>query len=183
MSIERITKRIIEEANNRAQEILESYNQKIKEAQNAFDNLAQRLQAETEKRINAEVTRLYELTIGQAKLETKKNLLKAKWEVIDSLFSEAQKRILGDKSYSSWIKEIITRNASIENNQVEILLNANDKKNLTASLTDWKIGKPVPISGGVIIGQGKLEKNFSLDAILARIKEELLIDLAKALFF
>jgi V/A-type H+-transporting ATPase subunit E len=180
MSIERITKKILEDAENRAQEIKVQYEKKLAEVKRLTNEESEKIRTENEKRIKNEYQSIRERAATVANLEQKKKTLAAKWEVIDNIFDSAAKKFLSLPEYPDIIVKLIEANT--EEGNSEIILSQTDLSKIKPRIEDAKFAESIPIKGGVIIRSGNVEKNFSLDATLTLLKDELIIELAKILF-
>ncbi|MDH5187183.1 MAG: V-type ATP synthase subunit E family protein [candidate division WOR-3 bacterium] len=180
MSVERITKKIIEDVEKQVQKIANDYEQKIADLKQKTKEEVEKIRIETENRIKYESQSIRERATTLANLEQKKKVLAAKWEVINEVFDSAAKKFLTLPEYTDIVSKLIEANTGDENS--EVILSQSDLNRIKERLPKVKFTEPKSLIGGVIIRSEKIEKNFSLDAALKILKDELIIDLAKILF-
>lgn len=180
MSVERITKRIIDDVENQVKKIRDDYEHKINEVKQKSNEEIEKIRIETENKIKYESQSILERVTTLANLDKKKKILSTKWEIINHVFDSVAKKFLTQPDYANLITQLIKINTDNEN--PEIILAEPDIARFKGNLPNVKFIESKSIKGGIIIRSGKIEKNFSLGATLNILKDELVIDLAKILF-
>ncbi len=185
-----IVSRILDDARKNANSTLEEGNAKARE-----------LLAETEREIaeyrQKNVAETFALRddivkrrISVANLEVKKVLLRAKKEILDRTFKEALDQILAlpRPKYLELIEGMLS---CAEDGDV-VYVAERDARTITKKFVE-ELGKKrkirltrasvyVPISGGVVIASGNMEKNLSFDVELQALREEIEAEVAEKLF-
>jgi vacuolar-type H+-ATPase subunit E/Vma4 len=180
MSVERITKRIIDDVENQVKKIRDDYEHKINELKQKSNEAIERIRIETENKIKYESQSILERATTLANLDKKKKILAKKWEIINDVFDSVAKKFLTHSDYSKLVTQLIEIHTDKENS--EVILSKSDINRMKGNLPNVKFTESKFLKGGVIIRSEKIEKNFSLDATLNILKDELIIDLAKILF-
>lgn len=180
MSVERITQKIIEDVQDQVKRITSDYEQKIADLRKGTRDEIDKKRSETEQRIKYETQMIKERALTLVTLEQKKRILAAQWEVINDVFTAAAKKFQTLPEYDELVTKLIEVHSGDGNS--EVILTQSDLNRLKGRLPKVKFSEPQAIKGGVIIRSGQVEKNFSLDATLKILKDELIIDLAKILF-
>lgn len=192
--LENITKAIIDQAQNQADEI-------IANAKNQADRLGEKYKAEAEAQ-NDEIVALAEKkakSIANAadsycELDEKNQLLKAKMALINDMFDKAIERLcsLSTEDYFVALNKLICANALNENG--ELVLNSNDLKRMPSgfmSMVQSSIGGKSlelcgepndSIIGGCILKYGDISMNLSFDKIINSEREMLTDKINKVLF-
>jgi len=133
--------------------------------------------------------------LSLASLEARKRVLAARQEAIGQVIDEALKRIrsLPAEEYFALLEKGILSIDDIEGEQ-ELILSQEDKNRLPSDFLDRvnpRLREDCNISlseetreigGGFILRKGKMEENFSLVALLQEMRNDLEIEIAKALF-
>jgi V/A-type H+-transporting ATPase subunit E len=195
--IEKITARIAADAETeirntqadaaaRCAEIKAEYDRK---AQEEYWALVQAGVKDTEQRVQR---------LGRtARLEAKKSLLAMKQEVVSEAFELARKKIIGlpEPAYVAFLASQAAQAAV--SGQEEILLNEPDRARCGAKVVKaanellkkrgvqpaLTLGEGVrPISGGLILRQGDIEVNCTVDTLLELARGELAAQVAEVLF-
>jgi len=195
--IELIKKRILEDAKLEVSAIEAEAAAECEKIRSKYKALADaeynRLLADGEQKAK----KRYELLIGSAELEAKKQILSLKQELLTEAFALAEKKLaeLPEAEYTQFLASLAAK-ASRNGNETLVLSEADRKKvgkaveaeankilasqNKTANL---KLSdKTAPIRGGVILEDGKIEINCSIEALIASSRNELVGEVAKILF-
>ena len=180
MSVERITKKIIEDVESQVKKITDDYDQKITELKQKKKEEVERIRIETENKIKYESQSILERATTLANLDKNKIILAAKWEIINGVFDSVTTKLLSLPEYYELVTKLIKVNTGEGNS--EVVLSKSDLNRIKEQFPKVKFTEPRSIKGGVIIRSEKIEKNFSLDATLNVLKDELIIDLTKILF-
>ncbi|OQB14812.1 MAG: V-type ATP synthase subunit E [Firmicutes bacterium ADurb.Bin193] len=162
--LEGITQKILDDARQNAEHILTAAKNRAKEieAANAADMALRRenILKQTEQNAALKAERI----VAAAQLEAKKAYLAAKQEIIDDAFAKAAAHLasLDDSEYDALIRDM---SKGVEG---EIIPLPRDKKAGTG--------------GGFIVKNGRIEYNFSFEALLKNAKERLEGKLVSILF-
>ncbi|MBS4016135.1 MAG: hypothetical protein KGZ86_06875 [Candidatus Latescibacteria bacterium] len=179
MSIEKLTSTIIESAQQKAKEITDKYEQEIRTINNTANQEIAKLVQENDEHITRQKSLVQTRLISNAQLKAQQAILKIKWQIIDDLLTKAKQKFLASENYLSFIKDIISKN---KDNNSELIIAKSDQDKLHKLLPDLKYAIDENLSGGVIIRQGRIDQNFSIDRIFDSLKSELVIDISKLLF-
>ncbi len=179
MGIERVTKKIIEDARKEGERIREEYRDKGKEIIERAEREAERIKKEFKERAEKEAEVLKRKILTQALLKIRKDTLTEKRRILDKVLDRAKEEILKDKEYPKLIRGLIEKYR--ESDKDEVILSSKDRERFAKTLK-VNLADPADISGGVIVRSGKIDKNSSLETTLEEIRDELLIDLSKILF-
>jgi len=187
MSIESITKRIAYEASEYAKaRIAEAEAQKkeiLVDAQIKADKIA----ADAKERADKESALLIERRESVAGLESRKQQLMAKQEVIGESFAKALDKLLSLKE-DDYLAFLGAELKAFENEGGEVLLNEADAKKYGAKVEKMLKGNlkmaagNADIKGGFILKQGDIFVNCSIEKLLEDKKEELTSEIAAKLF-
>jgi V/A-type H+-transporting ATPase subunit E len=179
MGVEPITKKILSDAQAEAERIRKDYESKAKRIEEAARKTSKEMEAAELERIKLEARQEHDRIVALARIDARKKLLSEKQAIIGQVLKSAEEEILKDKSYPKLLKTIIEHYAKKGD---EVLLSEEDRSRFKNRLKSPKLGESVPIRGGVIIQSGRIDKNFSLDAIAESLKDELTMELAKLIF-
>ncbi|NLB80465.1 MAG: hypothetical protein GX800_02350 [Clostridiaceae bacterium] len=162
--LEGITNKIISDAEEKAKLIIENAKTKAAEISAAtkkdIDEKEKQLRTHTAQQATLKAERI----IANAQLEGKKKYLASKQALIEGVFTNAARRLamLEDADYEKLIAEMS------KNIKGEKVLLPRDKQKGTG--------------GGFIMKDGKVEYNFSFDALIKRAKEKLEGEIVSILF-
>lgn len=191
--IEKITNRILaeaevdagkirEEAAARCKEIRAEYDQK---AQDAYWNLVRSGVKETEQRMQR---------IGStAEMEAKKSMLSLKQDMVELAFTEAKKRLLGlsKEDYTAFLTKLAVR--ASEHGREAVILNAGDRARcgdavVAAANKQIKKGQLTlseetrDIEGGLILKNGDVEVNCAVETLMNFYRDDLATQAAEIMF-
>lgn len=138
-----------------------------------------------------------ERIISSAELKVRNDVLAAKQTVIEKVFDIALKKLLSLSSdeMKGFIQKSILE-ASLEG-EVELILSPEQKKNIDAAFIDGvngelkKLGRSATVvlsqqerkqSGEFILAQNGIEMNYSFEAIVSSLKEEMEYEVTTILF-
>jgi len=195
--IEKITKRILDDAKKEVSAIEAEAAAECERIKSKYKALAdaeyERLMAEG--RQSAE--KRFELLIGSAELEAKKQILSLKQELLGEAFALAEKKLaeLPEDRYIEFLASLAAK--ASRNGQELLLLSPGDRERVgkaveteanrllasqgrTAGLR--LSDKTAPIRGGVILEDGRIEINCSIEALVLSCRNELAGEVAKILF-
>mgnify|MGYP000904152246 CR=1 FL=1 len=194
---EKIKARILEDAEAKAAQILEqaeSEARKIKE--NALIEAEQK-KAEILKKGEEDGKEIYRRMLSEASLEGRKEILKAKQELIESAFALAMDKLcsLPDRDYQSLLEDMAAEAAKDE--EGEILLSGKDKnriqkdfiKNINRKIKDsGKKGKlelsedSIKTVGGFVLRYKDMEINNTFEVMFEMLRPRLENDVVGILF-
>lgn len=141
-------------------------------------------------KFEAEADGVYNGQIKLGELEASKALLRAKQRCVSAVYDGVRDKILSapDKEYLALMQKLIT---SVCENGDEVIICDSDAKRITAA---WikKIGDAVKcklvlsktrgdFSGGVILRNGKYDRDLTVDEIVRELKERTIADTVKNL--
>lgn len=178
MGTKELVDKILADARKRVAAIDAEREREVKEIEERLKQTEERLKREQKERIEKRVSVILENKRSRARLEAKKILLEAKWNVIEKICEKAKDAIVKSPQYGSILKRLVEKYAD---DDATVHLSENDRARLGSQLR-VKLGEPVPISGGLIIRKEKEEIDLSLDSALNLAREELLTELAQTLF-
>ena len=184
-----IIEKIINDANQSAKMILDDASKIATERKQDAENWASEYSSAQKKQVEKAFSDIVDRRKIVANLDVKKNILKAKQDVISDTFSLVVKKMQGldKKEYLKFVTKLIEKNADFGDKIVlssdgviskdEILaLNVVKEKNLTI---DSKRGDFV---GGVMLVSDKCDKDLSFRSIVEDKKEELYSFVVEGLF-
>jgi len=198
MAVEDIVKKIISDAEKKAEEIINSHK---KEADNIIAEKKKELkkkEAAEKERIDKEMESLKARTVQIAELELRKKILEEKQKLIQQVFEKVEEKIykMPKEKYVDFIKNKIVQ--YIETGNEEIIVGNKDKDIITTALIDslnkelksklqengnLKISnEKADIEKGFILKQGKIRVNCSLDSILKEAREKCEEEVVKILY-
>lgn len=192
MSIENITEKILDEANNIAESSLYNANSRSLEIINEAKAQGAAIIAEASNQSDIEADTLKKRKVSAGELQARKMLLNSKQEAIKKSFEAALEKLksMPEDKYISFLANEIKR---IPNYNGEILLNERDKnligekliKMVNEKATGNKLvlsSKTIKASGGFVLINGDIEINSTFETMLSSVKDELTSEVANALF-
>ncbi len=192
MSIENITEKILDEANNIAESSLYNANSRSLEIINEAKAQGATIIAEASNQSDIEADTLKKRKVSAGELQARKMLLNSKQEAIKKSFEAALEKLksMPEDKYISFLANEIKR---IPNYNGEILLNERDKnligekliKAVNEKATGNKLvlsSKTIKASGGFVLINGDIEINSTFETMLSSVKDELTSEVANALF-
>ena len=197
MSTKEIKEKILQDALNEKEKILKDAEVEIANIKNQAKREIESIQKEILGRYSQEAELKEKKIITEANLDSKKNILSEKQNIITDIFSKVLEKITGleDERYLSLLEALILDNVEIGEeivyigNQERKLVNQefikkiNEKLKLQGRKGNLKLSENrVPIIGGVILATGEIRKNASLEVILEKIKDEIETQLNQFLF-
>lgn len=187
MSSQKVTDKIIADAQEEAKHILAKHEE---EAKHIADEYAKRIaqkktdnEREVEETVNTEIMR----SISQKRLDLNKKITQHKRERIKTAIKEAIAKLVEHEDYFAFLKMLVKNSGEKEGNLV--LSKADAKRyrdKLEKYLRDNRLSLKVTVSdelgGGILIQKGKTSYIGSLDIILELLSDELAIAVSKELF-
>lgn len=194
---EKIKSRILEDARAKAAEIEEQARQEAGAIMAQADKEASLKRAEILKKAEADSQEAYRRLISSAALEGRKDLLRAKQDMVEAAFRGALERIINlpDKEYQKLMEDMAV-NAALKDGG-EILLSERDRGRLDGSFLN-NVNKRLQASGmkgklvlskdairsmgGFILKSGDMEVNSTLEILFGMLRPELENEVVKILF-
>jgi vacuolar-type H+-ATPase subunit E/Vma4 len=136
------------------------------------------LEREWRERTEREAKLIAERAKSRARLERRKALLDARWQVIAQVFDKARDHLLADGHYGALVKQLAVRHSGKDG---VVRMSEADTGRFGKRL-GARVGDPVMIDGGLIIEVGRQVLDFSLKESLAAIREEQAAVLAGLIF-
>jgi len=165
-----------EQSNSIIAEARKEANRIVREAENKIEEMKVKSEADIKRMLDT----IKRQELANAELENKKILLEAKKEVIESVFSEAKKKLenLDDKKMEAIIK-ILLEKAKNEIEVAHIYCNKKDTKFLKGLSVET-----IEIIGGLITENKErtIRVDYTFDTILESIQETELQNISKILF-
>lgn len=177
MGEENILKKIQRDAEEKAATILKEYEKKYKEKKKVYDEVLANKEEELKKHRESIKTRMLQEIKAKVNLEAKQKITAVKYQIVQDVIREAVDKFLNSKDYVDSVNQLIK---NFKTKEVDIYLRKEDMDKITINAPNIK---PLnTIKGGVIIKKGKIIHNFSIDAALEVLKEDLLYEVGKRLF-
>ena len=143
------------------------------------DDQVARIEQEQCRRAEGATATIRERSMSKARMERRKVLLAARWEVVERVLEAAKQRVVEGEEYRRLLKRIVGRHGSGAG--VVVRVSAQDRERWRGEL-GVSLGEPAPISGGLLIQAGGRVLDFSLDEGLAAVRGELADELSRLLF-
>jgi V/A-type H+-transporting ATPase subunit E len=191
MSVNQVVEKILSEAQNQADNIKKQADEKATQEKQMRQAALDAFNSETERLANQRLEETKSQMLASARMETAKQLLKVKRDILDETFELAAEKIktMNKNDYQSLMEKLIT--ASVRTGDEEIVVdkdenridagfieNLNKKANYKLKLADSR----ADIGAGFILQKGKIRVNGSLKVLLETARESLQIELAGELF-
>ena len=185
----KVVDKIIEDAKASAQELLDKAQKKAEEilaqAKEEQKALRKAIRAQAKEAGEMEFERL----LSAERINSKKDILAKKREILDNLFSEVMEELLSDKkTYKRWLVDVIAASGVKEGE----IIPAKGDKVITKAFVDSVNKKAKSVlklsntkgnfRGGVVIRSGTMEVNATLELALEIAREELEPEIAKMLW-
>lgn len=194
--IEKITNRIIREAKERADKTISEAEAEAASILAQAEKQAKAKETDLLETAKKQAEQLEKRTISVGELEGRKLRLKAKQDVIDACFASALDRLcsMEAEAYTDMLASMVCQ---VLESDGEIKLNASDREKIGERLVERvnrqqeKNSKAPRVAlseeivkgrGGFVLKCGKVEMNCRLEALVESLKEELVPDVAAALF-
>lgn len=190
--IEKIAGRIISDARAEADAVRQEAETSANEVRQQAQQDAAALKAQLIQEGAAEAEALYARLVASADTDAKKSALSVKQELLSKAFSLAvdKLRALPEQDYIRLLASLAVH--ASETGKEQLILNADDREKYGEAIVKQAnaiSGKSLslseetrPIVGGLILSQGRIEINCTLDALAAQSRTELSAEAAKLLF-
>lgn len=192
MGTSELIKKILADARAQVEAILREKERQIAEVQRRATATQAQLKTENAQKIRERTQAILDNARSRAELEKKKILLQARWGVINSVCEKAKQAILSRPDYLTLLQHLIEKFAppgatvhlspadSARFNRAPRHSERSEESLVFYSLT-FRIGEPLPISGGVVIQHGREKFDLSLDTVLSEARDDLITALARNL--
>ena len=196
MPFEKITERILLDANNKAEKIKTEARTGDEEiliqAQDESEKMKSQILRESETNGAEERKRILALT----RLEARNSVLSEKQELVELVFERATEKLLSlsDDRYQQFIKNLLLKTAMVGDE--EVIICSSDKNRITPELLN-DVNKSLvekgkkgnlkladetrDIGGGFILRSGRIETNSSISSLIGSIREEMGIKVLQTL--
>jgi vacuolar-type H+-ATPase subunit E/Vma4 len=178
MGTNELVEKILKDGKARAAGIAAERDRTVTETQERAAAEVAAIESDYAARTGRERDAIIERAHSHARLEQRNAVLAARWQVLDRAVRYAQEKVLADPGYADSVVELVKKHARPES---VASLSEVDTRSFGTRL-GTKVGKPLPIAGGVMIRTGKEELNFSLAEALSALRDELARDLSQILF-
>jgi len=194
---EKITQRILDDAQARADSIKAEASEKAKAVEDEARKRAERKKEELLEQAGKDAEEQKRRILGVAQLEARKELLAAKQEMIEEAFQKSLDQLtsMDEKSYLAIIREMLLN--LVESGNETVIFSARDLeiisdgfwKDVNKALVDkgkegnLKLSRESrEIKGGFILQAGGVEMNCSFEALLEEKRDQLETEVANILF-
>jgi len=192
MSLEYITQKIIDEASDYADDVIEKAKEEARITTEEYESLA-------EKEYNQIIDSAYEKAnevlnraTAQGVKEKRINIISAKWEYLDNAFSSAIK-MMCNQTNDVQVRFIVGLILKYQRSEAELIFNAVDRDRLGSDVVAAVNAAPGSFkvrlsditgdfSGGVILKESNVEANLTYDAIVSSERERLEEEVSAILF-
>jgi len=197
MSAEKITAKILADAQAEAQKIREEAQKRAKEIISRAKKEVGQIREEAQKEAQAQTVEEKKRVLSRAEMEVKRSALKEKQVLIGKVFELALQRVEGMKGgeYSKLMEDLLLK--AVEDGDEEVIISEETKGKLGGGFlervnqrlrTGGKKGglslaeERRQIDSGFILRKGKKEVNCSFESLLGSKREELEGEVARILF-
>ena len=190
--IEKIAGRILSDAQAEAEAVRQEAEASANEVRQQAQRDAAAMKAQLIREGEAEADALYARLVASADTDAKKSALSVKQELLNKAFALAvdKLRALPEADYIRLLASLADK--ASETGSEQVILNADDREKFGEAVVKAAnaiSGKTLilseetrPIVGGLILSQGRIEINCTLDTLAAQSRTELSVEAAKRLF-
>jgi V/A-type H+-transporting ATPase subunit E len=200
MAVEEIVEKILAEAARAAGSVKLDSDQQMARLSAELEREEREIGQAAEKRTSGEAGEIVKRRVSSARLEARKRILGEKESIVREVYAEVKDRILSlpDEAYLDLLGTLVVRHG--EGGDQTVMLCARDRDRLKGSLPQWEhdvsrrlveAGRPGSVSiadetreieGGLVLSQGRVEVNLSLEVIIDQTKYLLEADVVRILF-
>ncbi|MFX0548792.1 V-type ATP synthase subunit E [Hathewaya histolytica] len=185
-NIENLTSKIIEDSKREAQRILESAKKEANDIMNSKEESAKKIKLDLIQKSNLEAKSKKDRIVSSAELKARNEKLEAKQEVINRTFNETISKLskMKQEDFVSFLRKSIS-SLQLKGGE-EIIVSKDFRESIDASLLadlNLRLAKEereIP-SGFIIINNG-IEFNYTFEALVHSLREELEYEVASILF-
>jgi vacuolar-type H+-ATPase subunit E/Vma4 len=134
------------------------------------------LEREFGERTSHLVMRIGERARSQARLERRKALLAAQWQVVDRVLGRARAMLLDDPDYPGLLKQLAAQHVG-----AVVRLSKTDTERFGRDFKD-RLGEPADVAGGLLVVQGRQVTDLSLDEVFVESRGDLALAIVRELF-
>ncbi len=187
MALKEITDHISKDAERKAVEITkeaeENSREILDEADKKVEAERERILADVAKRAEEERKRI----VAMARLEARSAILTSKQNKVQAIFDEALRSLadLPEREYLEVLKNLLRKAAATGG---EVILSPRDRKRINAQFVaeispSLKLsGETRDIKGGFILKSGRIESNYSFEALVAATRNGIEAEVLRTLF-
>ena len=190
MSIEKLTEKILSEAQEYADSAVAEAEIEGKELTSKAKEKANKILSDVQDKINIETKKVFNRRNSLARLETRKMILQAKQDAVNECFDKAidELRNMDEGAYISFLADTLN---TIGVDGGEVVFNKKDAESIGERIITRanESGKEFRMSeeridarGGFKVVSGKVEISATLESMVENIREEITTDVANALF-
>lgn len=192
MSIEKITERIMADAQSNADEIMNKAKERAGHIKADAQEKADKILRDADKNGKIEKEKIISQKHAVADIDGRKFILQRKQDMIEECFNEAVKKIstMDEDKYINFLTTVV-KDSGIKKGT--IILNKKDKDAIGQKLiqhleeaiqgSEYKLSEENgKFTGGLIIRSGKVYVNGTVDSFVAEAKEEMANSVAEVLF-
>lgn len=198
MAVEDIVKKIIKEAEEKAQSVMDEYKTEADKIKKEKKEWLKAFEDQEKEKIEQDADDHNKRLIQMAELEMRKDILDLKQKLITDVFLKVEDKILSmpKDDYQKLIENMIIK--YIHTGDEEILISEHDKDRITSDFID-KINKKLKdklkeegklklskeyanIKAGFLLKSDKIQYNSSLESMLRELREQSESEIVKKLF-
>jgi len=192
MSLEYITQKIIDEANDYADDVIEKAKEEARTTSEEYESLAEKEYNQIIDLAYEKANEILNRATAQGVKEKRINIISAKWEYLDNAFSSAIK-LMCKQPNDVQVRFITSLVLKYQRSESELIFSAADRDRLGNDVVvavnkapgsfKVKLSDIVgDFSGGVILKEENIEANLTYDAIIASERERLEEEVSAILF-
>lgn len=187
MATQKVTEKILDDANKEAKEILDKYKKEAAQIRKEYEERIglrkQQIESDLETMKDNEILR----AVSQKRMELNRAIVAEKRKYIRDIIEEALKGLSQHKGYIGFLRELITKSGEREG---ELIINKHDWERYGSALEkfmkkqglNYTINTNNEIMGGILIKKEKTTYHGSLDLIRELLIDELAIAVSKELY-
>ncbi|MDH4201451.1 MAG: V-type ATP synthase subunit E [Phycisphaerae bacterium] len=195
MNAEQVVKKILAEANAKAEKIVHDAKAKAAEQMSQLENEMTDFDAETGRLAEAAAEDKLQRMLANARMANAKQTLAAKGAILDEVFEKANAAVnkLPDDQYLSLMTTLLKK--AVETGDEEVIVGKNESRINERFITQMnrqlnsgfkrnlRLGsRRADITGGFILSRGKVQINASTDVLIESLRERMEIELSQELF-
>lgn len=181
-NLDNLTQKILADAKNKADIIIEESTRKKDEYFNSRVKEANEKQAKIIEKATVEASMMKDRVISNAELRVRDEKLKAKQQLINKVFLKAEERLssLNEEEYAKFLKSNI-KNINLKGSEL-IIVPENMKKKVKTLGLQAKVADDESVESGFVIKDNDIILNFTFKALINYYRDELEGEIAKELF-
>lgn len=181
-NLDNLTQKILDDAKNKADIIMEESTRKKDEIFNSRVKDANEKQAKIIEKATIEASMMKDRVISNAELRVRDERLKAKQQLINNVFSKAEERLnnLDEEEYVKFLTSNI-KNINFKGNELIVVPEKMKQKVKTLGLYP-KVADDESVESGFLVKDNDVVLNFTFKSLINYYREELEGEIAKELF-